>query len=79
MKYYLSTINLNLQKELIRLKKLKFINGLELKKYNTREVVLISIDRPRFRDLLIPFRKKILFRLEYLPVRKFPFDIFFYR
>ena len=79
MNYYLSTNNCNLYKELIRFNKLKFINKEELNKHNTKEIVLISIDKPRFKDLLIPFHKKILFRLEYLPVRKFPFDIFFYR
>ena len=79
MKYYLSTNNSNLKKELIRFNKSKFINREELKKYNSAEIILISIDKPRFKDLLIPFNKKILFRLEYLPVRKFPFDIFFYK
>ena len=79
MKYYLSTNNSNLNKELIRFKKFKFINAEELKKHNLKEIILISIDKPRFKDLLIPFNKKILFRLEYLPVRKFPFEIFFYR
>ena len=79
MKYFLSTNNCNLNTELIRFNKSKFITKEELKKYNLGEVVLISIDKPRFKDLFIPFNKKILFRLEYLPVRKFPFDIFFYR
>lgn len=78
MKYFLSTNNCNLNKELIRFNKSKFIKKEELKNYNPAEIILISIDKPRFKDLLIPFNKKILFRLEYLPVRKFPFDIFFY-
>ena len=79
MKYYLSANNCNFNKEFIRFNKNKFITKEELKKYNPSKVVLISIDKPRFKDLLIPFNKKILFRLEYLPVRKFPFDIFFYK
>ena len=40
MKYFLSTNNCNLNKELIRFNKNKFITKEELKKYNLGEVVL---------------------------------------
>ena len=79
MKFYLSTSNENLKLEFFRYKKCNIIDEKDLKNENIREIILISIDKPRFIDLTKPFYKKILFRLEYLPVRKFPYDIFLYR
>ncbi len=78
MKFYLSTKNDNLIKEFIRFKDKEFLNEKELKNHDLNKVILVSIDNPKINDLLRPFHKKILFRLEYLPVRKMPFDIFFY-
>ena len=78
MKFYLSTANENLNLEFLRYKKCNLVDEKDLKNQNIREVILISIDKPRLIDLTKPFYKKILFRLEYLPVRKFPFDIYLY-
>ena len=70
-KYYISTKNKNLNIEFLRLGSDIFIKS-NLENISIEEIkntVLIAIDTPSIKDLYLPFRKKILFRLEYKEAR----------
>ena len=70
-KYYLSTNNKNLNIEFFRSNSDIFIK-IDLKKISIeeiKEIILIAIDTPNMSDLFLPFKKKILYRLEYKEAR----------
>ena len=77
-KFYLSSKNKNISTELLRSNSGKFITFKEINYKNIKNITLIAIDNPRKRDLFLPFREKILFRLEYNSVRKSPYSIFLF-
>ena len=77
-KFYLSSKNKNISTELLRSNSGKFITFKEINYKNIKSITLIAIDNPRKRDLFLPFREKILFRLEYNSVRKSPYSIFLF-
>jgi len=79
-KIYISTKNNNTKVEFGRFSK-KFLFEEDIKTFpasKISEVTLIAIDKPKIKDLFLPFKKKILYRLEYKEARKIKFDIFFY-
>ena len=70
--YYLSTNNTNLFEEFLRYKRY-FINRdqlLKLTKNQIKTVIMVAIDEPKIEDLFLPFKKKILYLLEYKEARR---------
>ena len=74
MKFYLSTSNENLKLEFLRYKKSNIIEEKELKSHNIKEVILISIDKPRLIDLTKPFYKRYFFYSSELPISSLTFS-----
>ena len=65
--YYLSVNNENLYSEFLRFDN-EFIKRSELNQLSSdeiREVIMVTIDTPNVKDLFLPFKKKILYLLEY--------------
>ena len=65
--YYLSVNNENLYAEFLRFDN-EFIKRNELNQLSSdeiREVIMVTIDTPNVKDLFLPFKKKILYILEY--------------
>lgn len=77
-KYYLSTIYKNTEVEFLRNCRDRFIKFKNINFKNIQEITLIAIDQPKIKDLFLPFKEKILYRLEYNPVRNFPQSIYLY-
>lgn len=69
--YYLSTNNENICKEFLRSNKyfIKRDQLLKLNEEEIKEVNLLAIDIPNIKDLFLPFKKKILYLLEYKEAR----------
>ena len=70
-KYYISTNNKNLNIEFLRSSS-DFMIKSSLDNISIEEIkktILIAIDTPLIKDLFLPFRKKILYRLEYKEAR----------
>ena len=65
--YYLSVNNENLYSEFLRFDN-QFLNRselIQLRPEEIREVIMVAIDIPNIKDLFLPFKKKILYFLEY--------------
>ena len=65
--YYLSVNNENLYSEFLRFDN-QFLSRSELIKLSPeeiREIIMVAIDSPNIKDLFFPFKKKILYFLEY--------------
>ena len=82
-KLYLSLPKYANHIEYLRTNKNNILIKKDIKNFSNREIretVLIAIDRPCNSDLLLPFKKKVLYRLEYSVARtnQYKYDIYFY-
>ena len=82
-KLYLSLPKYANHIEYLRTNKNNILIKKDIKNFSNRDIrdtVLIAIDRPCNSDLLLPFKKRILYRLEYNVARtnQYKYDIYFY-